>query len=109
MGRQSDADAVMQKALHLPGNDAYDLYAYGMGLLGSGNKAKAMEVFTLNQQQHPDEKFWTHLGLARGYTAAGDKKNAIANWEVAVRNVPENLSNRTPAYEAALKKLKETS
>jgi hypothetical protein len=26
-----------------------------------------------------------------------------------LRNVPSNLSNRTPAFEAALKKLKETS
>jgi hypothetical protein len=109
MGRQSDADAVMQKALHLPGTNAYDIYAYGAGLLRSGKNAKAMEAFTLNQQQHPEEKFWTSLGLARGFTAIGDKKNAIANWEIAVRNVPANLSNRTPGYEATLKKLKGSS
>ena len=54
-------------------------------------------------------KFWTYLGLARGYTATGDKKSAITNWETVLRNVPSNLSNRTPAFEAALKKLKETS
>jgi hypothetical protein len=71
--------------------------------------AKAMKVFTFNQQQHPQDKFWTSLGLARGYTALGDKKNAIANWEIVLRNVPANLSNRTAGYESALKKLKETS
>ena len=109
MGRDVDADGVMQKALRLPGTDAYSVYAYGMGLLHGGKNAKALEIFTLNKQQHPDEKFWTYLGLARGYTATGDKKSAITNWETVLRNVPPNLSNRTPAFEAALKKLKETT
>ena len=109
MGRQSDADAVMQKAVHLPGTDAYSLYAYGMGLLRVGRNEKAMEIFALNRQQRPEEKFWTYLGLARGYTALGDKKNAIASWETVLQNIPANLSNRASAYETALKKLKETS
>lgn len=109
MGRQADAEAIMQKALHLPGTTAYEVYAYATGLLRSGKNAKAMEVYNFNQQQHPDEKFWTHLGLARGFTAMGDKKSAIANWEIVVHNVPENLSNRTQGYEDAMKKLKETS
>jgi hypothetical protein len=85
------------------------VYAYGMGLLRDKKNAKAMEVFTLNQKQHPEEKYWTSLGLARGYTAVGDKKNAIANWEVVLKNVPANFSSRTPTFEAALKKLKESS
>ena len=109
MGRDSEADALIEKALPLPGTDAHSVYAYGMGLLGKDNKDKAMKIFTFNRQQHPQDKFWTSLGLARGYTAVGDKKNAIANWEVVVQNVPANLSNRTAAYEASLKKLKEAS
>jgi len=109
MGRESDADALIEKALHLPGTDAYSVYAYGMGLLRGDKKDRAMKIFVFNQQQHPQDKFWTSLGLARGYTAVGDKKNAIANWEVVLHNVPSNLSNRTAAYEASLKKLKETS
>jgi tetratricopeptide (TPR) repeat protein len=109
MGRNSEAETVMQKALKLPGTDAYSIYAYGMGLLRKDEKAKAMKVFTFNQQQHPQDNFWTALGLARGYTALGDKKNAIANWEIVLQHVPDNLSNRTAAYEAALKKLREVS
>lgn len=109
MGRDSEADTLMEKALRLPGTDAYSVYAYGMGLLRKGNKDKAMKIFTFNRQQHPEDKFWTSLGLARGYTAAGDKKNAIANWEVVLKNVPSNLSNRTASFEASLKKLKEPS
>jgi tetratricopeptide (TPR) repeat protein len=109
MGRESEADTVMQKALHLPGTDAYSVYAFGMGLLRKDKKDKAMSTFLFNQQQHPQDKFWTSLGLARGYTALGDKKKAIANWEIVLQNIPANLSNRTATYEAALKKLKDAS
>jgi tetratricopeptide (TPR) repeat protein len=109
MGRESEADALIEKALRLPGTDAYSIYAYGMGLLRKDKKDKAMKIFAFNRQQHPHDNFWTSLGLARGYTAVGDKKNAIANWEVVLQNVPSGLSNRTAAYEASLKKLKETS
>lgn len=31
-----------------------------------------MSTFIFNQQQHPQDKFWTSLGPARGYTALGD-------------------------------------
>ncbi len=109
MGREADADSVMQRALHLPGTDAVFVYMYAMRLLRNNKTAKAMEVFTFNQRQHPEEKFWTSLGLARGYTAAADKKNAVANWEIVLRNVPPNMVSRTAGFEAALKKLKEGS
>jgi hypothetical protein len=109
MGREADADALMDKALRIPGTDAYSIYAYGMGLLKKDRKSKAMEIFTFNQKNHPEDKFWTALGMARGYTATGDKKNAIANWNVVIQNIPPNLSNRKAAYQAALEKLKESS
>jgi len=109
MGRESDADNVMQKAFTLPGSDAVQIYIYAMGVLRSGKKDKAMKIFALNQQKHPEDKFWISLGLARGYTAVGDKTNAIANWEVVLRNIPANLKGQTANYEGALKKLKESS
>jgi tetratricopeptide (TPR) repeat protein len=109
MGREAEADTLIEKALHLPGTDAYSVYVYGMGLLRKDNKEKAMKIFVFNRQQHPQDKFWTSLGLARGYTAVGDKKNAIANWEVVLQNIPPNLGNRTATYESSLQKLKETS
>ena len=33
----------------------------------------------------------------------------LASWEVVLKNVPSNLSNRTATFEQALKKLKESS
>ena len=109
MGREQEADQVMAKALTLPGTGAVQIYVYGMRVLRSGKKEKAMTIFVLNQQTHPDDKFWTSLGLARGYTAMGDKTNAIASWEIVVRNVPASLQGQTANYQSALKKLKESS
>jgi hypothetical protein len=68
---------------------------------------KAMEIFQLNRRRHPDEKFWTSMGLARAYTAAGDKPHAIENWELAIGNVPPDLKAYLPQFNATLKKLKD--
>jgi tetratricopeptide (TPR) repeat protein len=106
MGRDPEAEAIMDRALHLPGNEAMTVHSYGMVFLRAGKKEKAMEIFKLNLQQHPDEKFYTYVGLARGYTALGDKQYAIKNWETALKNVPEIQKPNLPTYEKALKELK---
>lgn len=38
-----------------------------------------------------------------------DTRNAIANWEIAIKNIPENQKVNLPVYEQALKALKEKS
>lgn len=106
MGRDSEADATLDKALHLPNTDVVMVHQAAMRLLRAGRKDKAMEVFKFNAAQHPDEKFFTYVGLARGYTALGDKTNAIKNWETALRNVPESQKGNLPIYEKALADLK---
>jgi Protein of unknown function (DUF2911) len=107
MRRQSEADALMDKALHIPGTEPWPVNSYAMSLITNGRSARALEVFKINQQLHPDETFVTYVGLARGYTAVGDKANAIKNWEIALRNLPESRKAQLPAYESALKKLKQ--
>jgi hypothetical protein len=107
MGKQQEADAVMDKALRIPATAALLIHGYGVSLVAAGRSARALEVFKLNQQLHPEEKFVTYVGLARGYSAMGDKQNAIKNWEIALRNVPENRKAQIPVYEELLKKLKE--
>ena len=37
----------------------------------------------------------------------GDKANAIKNWEIALKNVPEIQKPNLPTYEKALKDLKD--
>ena len=50
--------------------------------------------------------FVTYVGLARGYTALGDKKDAIANWEIGIRNIPESQKQNLALYQRALDALK---
>jgi hypothetical protein len=109
MGRTAEADTLMQKAIRLPGTEAVQVYRYGTTLLRSGKKAEAMQIFEMNRQQHPADKFWVSLGLASGYTAQGDKQSAIANWEIVLKNVPESLANNIPRFTEALRKLKESN
>lgn len=106
MKRTAEADAVMDEAIRLPGTEAIYVYSYGNSLLAAGRKDKAMEVYQFNRKQHPNETFFTSLGLARGYTAIGDKPNAIKNWEAALQTVPEDRKAMVPMIENALKGLK---
>jgi tetratricopeptide (TPR) repeat protein len=107
MGRTADADGEMAKALTLPGADLLPVHFYAVSLLASGRNDKALEIFQFNRRKHPEEKFWTYFGLARAYTALGDKKNAIENWETALHNVPDNRKAQIPLYEKTLKQLKD--
>jgi tetratricopeptide (TPR) repeat protein len=107
MGRGAEADATMDRAIRLPTTSPLSIYQYCARLLAAGRKERALEVARLNQQQHTEEKFWTYIGLARAYTAVGEKNNAIKNWEIALLNVPAGQKTQVPAYEDALKKLKE--
>jgi hypothetical protein len=109
MGRTSEADAVMDKALALPISGMFDMHAYGVGLMRASRPDRALKIFQLNQQRHPEEKFWTYFDLARAYTALGDKAKAIKNWEITIANVPENRQFMLPQFQTALKKLKEGS
>jgi tetratricopeptide (TPR) repeat protein len=106
MGKDTEADAVMDKAIKLPSATVMAVHQYGRALLASGKNQKAMDVFKLNRQLHPNDMFTTYVGLARGFTAMGDKKSAIKNWELAIKNIPEDQKANAPAYEAELKKLK---
>lgn len=106
MGRQSEADALTAKALSFTDTPVIYLYLYASNLLAKGQNDKALEVFKLNRQHHPDERYWTRLGLAQGYTAIGDKPNAIENWQAALSNVPLSEQGDVPSFQDALKKLK---
>jgi len=69
MRRTQEADKLMESAITLPGTEPADVYRYGMQLLNEKRNTAAMKGFEADRKQHPTEKFWTSLGLARGYTA----------------------------------------
>lgn len=107
MGKDADSEVVMDKAIKHPTASVSAVHQYARTLLVSGKKEKAMEVFKYNFKAHPEDKFTPNVGLARGYTALGDKKNAIKHWEAAIKNIPENQKQNLAFYEGELKKLKE--
>jgi hypothetical protein len=106
MNRGDEANAIMDKAINHPTATVQQIHGYGRFLLGDGKKEKALEVFKFNRTKNPQDTFTTYVGLARGYTAVGDTKNAIKNWEMALKNVPADQKQNLALYEAELKKLK---
>jgi len=108
MGRDAEADATIDRALRLPETDVVRMYLYAAGLLHISRNEKALAIFKSNFQRHPEEKFWTYLGLAEGYTAVGDKNNAVKNWEIALSNVPANAQSDVPEYQKTLNQLKQS-
>ncbi len=105
LNRVSEADAVMSEALTL-NPTMLEIHGYGRALLAAGRNEKALEIFKLNRLKNPKDSFTTLVGLARGYAAVGDKKEAIKNWENALKNIPENQQSNKAIFEAELVKLK---
>lgn len=106
MGRAAEADTVMDQATGLAGADPFEVHRYAMGLLRAGRKERALEVFRRNAAQHPEDRFVTRVGLARGYAASGDKENAVRSWETALQNLPPSQETRRAAYEKELNELR---
>ncbi len=106
MGKTDESEKLMQQAINHSTATIQDIHQYGRQLLNEGKKEKALEIFKLNNKMHPEDKFTTYIGLARGYTAVGDKKNAIKNWEIAIKNIPENQKSYLSYYQGELHKLK---
>jgi tetratricopeptide (TPR) repeat protein len=106
MGRHADADTVMDRAMRLPATDARTIHQYGLRTLAAGRTARAMTIFRTNRQLHPTERFWTYVGLARGYTATGDRNAAIASWKTALKNLPAEQQANRANLERALQALR---
>jgi tetratricopeptide (TPR) repeat protein len=100
LGRTAEGDAVMKQALPLAGMQ--DLHQYGRQLIQQKKNKEALEIFKMNYQKNPGE-FTTLVGLARGYSANADYKNALKYAKQAVAKAPDPL-NKT-SLEGALKKL----
>lgn len=106
LNKNTEADAVMKEAINSPDATAMMIHQYGRSLLNAGQNEKAMEIFKFNALKNPNDKFTPNVGLARGYTALGDKKNAIKCWEEAIKNIPENQKGNMKFYQDELDKLK---
>jgi tetratricopeptide (TPR) repeat protein len=107
MGRTEEADNIMDKAIDHGSASVGAIHQYARSLIAAGRNEKAMEVFRKNAKQHPEDKFTTNVGLARGYAALGDTKKAIKHWETALANIPEDQKPNLTYYESEINKLRE--
>ncbi|HTH54655.1 MAG TPA: DUF2911 domain-containing protein [Cyclobacteriaceae bacterium] len=105
LNRKPEADAVIKEAMGMNPTLA-ELHQYGRYLLAAERGKDALEIFKANRQRHPEDKFTTLVGLARGHTAVGNKKEAIKNWETALQNVPEDQKANIDRFKKELDDLK---
>lgn len=88
-GKLAEAKKTMQEALPL--GNATELHSYGRQLIAGKKPAEALEVFKLNQKNHPNE-FIPLVGLTRGYSAMGDYKNALKYARLAAPLAPDKVN-----------------
>jgi tetratricopeptide (TPR) repeat protein len=74
MGRKSEADEAMKKALPLA--DHIQGYTYGYSLVMAKRPKEAFEIFKMIYAKYPNTLF-TNIGMASGYSALGDYKTAL--------------------------------
>jgi hypothetical protein len=103
MGRAAEASAVMDDALKL--GTPTEIHQYGRVQLAAHRTARALEVFKLNAQLHPD--VWpVNYGLARGYSAVGDYKSALDALLKAQSQIPAGDAANAAAIMINIEKLK---
>jgi tetratricopeptide (TPR) repeat protein len=102
LGRTAEGDVIMKAAL--PQANMQELHGYARSLLTQKKSKEAFEVFKMNYQKNPNN-FTTLVGMARGYSAIGDYKNALKLAQQALPLSP-NAANKA-FLETAIKNLKE--
>ncbi|MFZ0933389.1 MAG: DUF2911 domain-containing protein [Bryobacteraceae bacterium] len=96
LGRDADAKPIMQAALHSPTATPLDIHQYGRQLLSEKKVDEAMQVFKYNAERNGDA--WpVHVGLARGYAAMGDAKQALEQAKKALPQAPDDLNRKSLA------------
>lgn len=101
-GNKAKADSLMKEAISM--GKVMEVHMYGRKLLSLKLNAEAMEIFKLNAKNYP-KQFTTYVGLARGYSALGDYKNALANAKLALPLAIDDMNRKS--VEGMIKKLEE--
>ncbi|MFN7942771.1 MAG: DUF2911 domain-containing protein [Thermoanaerobaculia bacterium] len=92
-GKLVEAQASMDKAIHDPTATALDLHQWGRRLLADKRPADALKVFQLNAERNHGA--WpTEVGLARGYSAVGNYKEALKHAKAALAQAPDDTNKK---------------
>lgn len=92
LNRPADAADIMKKTLAFASMN--EIHQYGKQLLEQKKNKEALEIFKTNFQKNPNQ-FTTLMGLARGYSANGDYKNALKYANLALPLAPDNNNKNT--------------
>jgi tetratricopeptide (TPR) repeat protein len=88
-GKKDEADVLMKEALPL--GEMTEVHQYARQLLTQKKAKEAFDAFKLNYDKHPGE-FTTNMGMARGYSAMGDYKKALAFLQKAQPLAPDKAN-----------------
>jgi tetratricopeptide (TPR) repeat protein len=102
MNRIAEAKKVMEEAV--PMGQTLEVHFYGRQLLNMKETDEAMKIFKGNYEKTPNV-FTTNVGMARGFSAKGDYKNAMKYLRAAVVQAPDERNK--VSVEAMIKKLEE--
>jgi tetratricopeptide (TPR) repeat protein len=100
LGRMAEADSLMKQAM--PMATMTELHGYARQLIRNKKPAEALAAYKMNAQRFPGV-FTTNVGLARGYSANGDFKNAIKYAKLALAQAPDKPNK--DAVEGFIKQL----
>ena len=104
-GKEDEASAIMDEAVKQPGATAFAIHGYGRQLIAQDKKDKALEVFKYNHKKN-DGVWPTNYGLARGYSAVGNYKQALKYLQIAKTKVPPNDTVNPPVIDQNIENLK---
>ena len=102
LGREQEAAALMKK--QLPMGSMVEIHQYGRRLLQQKKSTEALAIFKMNEEKYPNV-FTTSMGMARGYSAIADYKNALKYANKALGMAPDEANKKF--VEGLVTKLKE--
>jgi len=102
LGKKDEASGVMEKVLPL--GSMNEVHQYARQLIGLKQPKEAFAIFKSNHDKYPNQ-YTTTIGLARGYSALGDFKNAIRYAEKSLTLVTDQPTKNF--IQGLIEKLKE--
>jgi hypothetical protein len=92
LNRRAEADKVMQQAMEKA--TPMEIHGYGRQLLSQNRSKEALNIFLLNAKKNGSA--WPiNVGLARGYSAVGDTKNALKYAKLALVQAPDDVNKKS--------------
>ena len=92
-GMAKTAEVTEKEALAHATATPIQVHVYGRQLLASKEPKRALKIFKANAARHKDA--WpVHVGLARGYSAVGDLKEALKHARKALTQAPDPVNKK---------------